>query len=220
MLVRLFVLSLTVLISTSLQAVGGAWPREKGQVFLSLAATQETDRLDENPTLSVYGEYGLRHNITVAGKITYDFALEEVTDYEISGRWHFPDNGNPLRTALSLTLVGPTDDVRVEPGVHLGRGFETPIGPGWLDVELFASFSTEGDATEYGGFGVLGVKPHDRLMTMFGVDVLVTPDDTFVKAVPQLAWELKPGRHLNMQYSKGLSGTDESELGLGLWLEF
>lgn len=141
----------------------------------------------------------------------------EATEYRLSARWHLPENGQPLRKALSLSLVGPVEDPRIEPALHLGRGFHTPFGSGWADVRLFASLSTEGGATEY---GVVGAKPHDRIMVMMGMDVLLTPEQTLIKAVPSIAWKLSEGRHLTAQYTKGLHGTEGSEIGLGMWFQF
>ncbi|WP_142854396.1 hypothetical protein [Aliiroseovarius halocynthiae] len=219
-MVRALFFCFFAVISAGSMSFAGAWPREQGQVFLSVTAVQDTDSLQDYPRGMAYVEYGLRHNITLAGKITYDFAMLELTEYALSARWHFPENDQPLRKALSLTLAGPEDDLRIEPAVHLGRGFDTAFGSGWADLELFASVSTDGRPTDYGGYGVLGVKPHDRLMAMLGVDVMVTPDETVVKAIPSVAWELREHRHLTAQYTKGLHGNNESELGLGLWLQF
>ena len=220
MLVRLLILFCFALTATVYQASAGSWPREQGEVFLSVSAKQDTDRLQDYPLGTAYVEYGLRNNITVSGKVSYDFAILEATEYELSVRWHFPETDQPLRTALSLTLAGPAEDPRVKPAVHFGRGFDTAFGSGWADLELYASLSAEGRETEYGGFGMLGLKPRDRLMMMLGVDVMMTPDQTFLKAIPSVAWELCEGRHLTVQYTKGLLGTNESELGLGLWLQF
>ncbi|WP_424941025.1 hypothetical protein [Aliiroseovarius sp. S253] len=220
MLVRAFILICLALMITAVQAAAGAWPREQGEVFLSVSAQQETNRLQDYPLGTAYVEYGLRHNITISGKIAYDFAILEATEYELSAQWHFPETDQPLRTALSLTLAGPTEDPRIEPAVHAGRGFGTPFGSGWADLELYASLSTQGGKTEYGGFGMLGLKPHDRLMTMLGVDVMRAADKTFVKVIPSVAWELREGRHLTAQYTRGLHGSNEKELGLGLWLQF
>ncbi|MCK0140945.1 hypothetical protein [Aliiroseovarius sp. F20344] len=220
MRIRWIILSLPFLSVTPVQAMAGAWPREKGEVFVSAMATQDTDQLQGYPIGTAYVEYGLRHNITVAGKITYDFAVLEATEYELSARWHFPDNDKPLKKAISLTLAGPVEDPRVEPRFHFGYGFDSPFGAGWADLEVYASVSTQGLETDYGGYGVLGLKPHDRLMAMLGVDVMVTPDKTFVKAIPSVAWELNPNRHLTMQYTRGLQGIEESEFGMGLWLQF
>lgn len=217
---RVLLLSCFAYLVVVVQATAGAWPREQGAVFLSVSAQQDSNRLQDTSLGTTYVEYGLRHNITISGKITYDFAIREATEYELSARWHFPEMDTPLRTALSLTLAGPANEPRIEPAVHVGRGFDTPFGSGWADLELYASLSTEGEATRYGGFGMLGLKPQDRLMTMLGVDVMVWPDRTNVKAIPSIAWELRKGRHLTAQYTKGLHGTDKSELGLGLWLQF
>ena len=220
MLVRVLILCACGMFATVSQSLAGAWPREQGTVFLSVTAAQDADQLQGYPRGTAYAEYGLRHNITLSGKVTYDFAIAEATEYKLSARWHLPVNDQPLRKALSLTLAGPTEDPHIEPALHLGRGFDTPFGSGWADVELFASLSTEGGATEYGGFGVVGVKPHDRIMAMMGVDVLLTPDQTLIKAIPSIAWELSEGRHLTAQYTKGLRGSDDSEIGLGMWLQF
>lgn len=220
MLVRALILCCLVLIGATVPAAAGSWPRAEGEAFLSVSATQDINGAQDDPLAGVYFEYGLRHTITVSGAVTYDFSTQQATEYELTARWHFPENDQPLRKALSLTLAGPLDDPRIEPAVHLGRGFSTPLGSGWADLALYASLSTEGRETEYGGYGVIGLKPHDRLMTMLGVDVMMTPDQTFVKAIPSVAWQLREGRHLTAQFTKGFLDAEDSEFGLGLWLQF
>lgn len=220
MRIRWIILFLLTVSVTPAQVLAGAWPREKGELFMSVMAKQQTDQLQGYPIGTAYVEYGFRHNITVAGKITYDFSVLETTEYELSARWHFPDNDAPLKKAISLTLAGPVEAPRIEPRFHLGYGFSTPFGSGWADLEVYASVSTQGLAPNCGGYGVLGLKPHDRLLTMLGVDVMMTPDKTFVKAIPSVAWEMKPNRYLTVQYTRGVQGVQESELGMGLWLQF
>lgn len=217
---RAFSLAVFVVLAWSNQALSGAWPREKGQVFLSLAGTPSGWHRSEHPKLTLYAEYGAMDQFTLAGKALYDFNLRDLVAHEVKLRWHLPERDRTWRKALGLTVADGNAGVRIKPELHFGRGLKTAIGPGWLDVELFASVPTSGDAIEYGSYGVLGLKPHERFMTMLGVDVFAASSGVTVKAIPAIAWEFMPGRHLNIQYSKGVYGVGDGNLELGLWLAF
>lgn len=221
---RPFFLAIFIVFAWTSQAVSGAWPREKGEAFLSIAGRPGVWNGVDSVTLSFYGEYGVSDRLTLAGKALYDFSAQDLVANEASLRWHFPERDQYLRKAISLTVADGHDGVRVKPGVHLGRGLQTPVGPGWVDVELFTSVPIGapigGNDIDYGGYGVLGLKPQDSVMTMLGVDVFAASSGISLKAIPAIAWEFMPGRHLNVQYSKGLRGVEEEELELGLWLAF
>lgn len=217
---RLFICILAMLLATGDLASAGAWPREKGEAFVSGQVRQDADTLDHAPVVSLYGEYGLTDRWTVGGKLDYALATRDVTQMKAFARWHVPDSDGMWERALSLAIEGTADDPNVSPSVHLGRGIDTAIGPGWMDVELTATLSIQDAQVDYGLFALVGVKPSPRLMTMVALDVSTTDPGAQVNLIPSVAWEYKQGKHVQLEWTYGLDGAVKHEVAAGIWLEF
>ena len=220
MILRSFALSIALFFGVSSPGFSGAWPREDGTTFVAGHIRQNTDNTEELPVIALYGEYGLNTSWTLGAKLEYAFQEEEVSYAKLLARWHFSDAGGALRKALSFGVEGNKDEVFLTPAVHLGRGFETRFGDGWLDLELNAKLSTQTWDVDYGAFGLVGLKPHRRIMTMMGLDVKMEKDQTQVNVIPSVAWQYTPGRHVHLEWTHAVSGTEINELAAGLWLEF
>ena len=220
MVVRLLFLSLMMLCGTGDRAHAGAWPREKGEVFVSGQVRQNADTLDDVPMISAYGEYGLTDRFTVGTKLDYALATKEFTHMKVFGRWHMQDSGGPWLAAISLAVEGTEDDPYVSPALHLGRGFDSAIGPGWLDVEVHANVSILEASVDVGAFALVGVKPHARFMAMMGLDVTPMDIGTQVVVIPSVVWQFKQGKHLQLEWTHALDGAIKDEVVAGIWLEF
>ncbi len=201
-------------------AVAGAWPRGKGNVFLSFHAQKDPADWRGLPTLSGYLEYGLSDIWTLGGKLEYDLTRQAVSDGEVFARWHGA-GGATWQKAVSVTVAGlATGAPRIVPAFHLGRGLETPFGNGWTDMTFKADLPLEKGERALGLVAQLGVKPRERWMAMLTLDVFASEADVYTKLIPALAWQIKPGRHLNMEWSETVTPVRESKLSLGLWMEF
>lgn len=213
-----------VILSTALMATpahSGAWPRGDGNKFLSFHTAQKDLNWDERPAVSAYFEYGLTDQWTLGAKLKYDLQIEEFTEGEVFARWHFAPGAGPWQKALSLTVAGlDGQEFRLIPAFHLGRGFDTHWAKGWTDLTFKADFPLQDGDKALGVVGQLGLKPHDRLMTLFSVDVFASEKETFAKLIPAIAWQIRPEKHLHLEWSETVSPIAEGKLSLGLWMEF
>ncbi len=202
-------------------AFSGAWPRGDGDIFLSLHTSQDMDGLDTYPLVSLYAEYGLTAAWTVGGKVEYDTQNLLFSQGEVFARWHFPSSNSPFAKAISLTVSGlEGDDIRAIPAFHIGRGFETKLGGGWFDAKLNADIPVSDGATGYGLFAQVGLKPTDRLMTMLSIDVFTDDSETYTKIMPAVAWQLRNGHHVHLEWTQTVTPAQISKISLGYWLEF
>lgn len=220
MVLRFFICVLPMLFASGDLAQAGAWPRDKGGAFLSGQARQNADTLDEAPVISVYGEYGLTDRWTIGGKLDYALASNDILQMKAFARWHLPNSDEPWQKAVSLAVEGTKDDQYVSPSFHLGRGIETAIGPGWLDIELTTTLSVLDAQMDYSAFAQIGVKPSQRLMTMVALDVTGIDADAQIDLIPSVAWEYKQGKHLQLEWTYALDGAVKHEVAAGIWLEF
>lgn len=202
-------------------AFSGAWPRGDGDVFLSFHTSQDTDKLDTYPLVSLYAEYGLTAAWTIGGKVEYDTQNLVFSQGEVFARWHFPSNNSPYAKALSLTVSGlEGENLHLVPAFHIGRGFDTKLGGGWFDAKLNADIPVSEGATGYGLFAQVGLKPTDRLMTMLSIDVFTDDSETFAKIMPAVAWQLRKGHHVHLEWMQTVTPVQNSKISLGYWLEF
>ncbi|WP_424944452.1 hypothetical protein [Aliiroseovarius crassostreae] len=210
---------LTCLLATP--ALSGAWPRGDGNVFLSFHAVQDDLNWAERPSFAAYFEYGLTDQWTLGAKLEYDFQSEEFTEGELFARWSFAPGDGPWQKAVSLTVAGLGDQQhRLIPAFHLGRGFDTRWGNAWTDLTFKADLPLQDGDKALGVVGQLGLKPHDRLMTLFSVDVFASETETYTKLIPAVAWQIRPGKHLHLEWSETVDPVPAGKLSLGLWMEF
>ncbi|MCK0140435.1 hypothetical protein [Aliiroseovarius sp. F47248L] len=217
---RFLIYVLAMLFASGDLAHAGAWPRDKGDTFVSGQVRQDADTLDDAPVASVYGEYGLTSRWTVGGKLDYALATKNVTQIKAFARWHFADNGGPWKRAISLAIEETAEDPNVSPSFHLGRRIDTTFGPGWLDAELTATMSILDAQVDYSAFALVGVKPNPRLMIMVALDITTIDAGAQIDLIPSVAWEIKQGKHLQLEWTYGLDGAVKHEVAAGIWLEF
>ncbi|UWQ08184.1 hypothetical protein K3X41_00870 [Aliiroseovarius crassostreae] len=224
-------LALVVLISL-LQAPAansGAWPREKGTFFVAMSGSQEWGNWLTYPTLSTYLEYGLTDQWTLGGKVEGNIYVDysnytgmemSISDAEVFARWHFPPGGI-WQKALGFTLADLQEDhLTFVPSFHIGRGFETRFGGGWLDASARIELAAEGKGTAFGVIAQAGLKPHDRFLTMMSVDAFADPHNVYVKLLPSVAWEYSAGRHVQVEWSEEVAPQSSGKLNIGIWMEF
>ena len=129
-------------------AVAGAWPREKGQVFLSGAARlnwpQELEHWTSyEPTgqyYTLYLEYGLTDRITVG----FDLGRSVSGNGKSVGFLRLPvrDKAGGLKIAAELGLGKIDGHPVIRPGLSLGLGLER----GWLAADGFAEIAWVDDS--------------------------------------------------------------------------
>lgn len=220
MVIRCLTLACLAILYLTQGAEAGAWPRGDGAGFLQLQLRQPTTGLAEAPIASAYLEYGLTPSVTAGGKMEIDLDAGTLSSGMLFGRWHFTSDSFPFKSAVEIAVEGNEDRLWVTPTLHLGKGFDTAFGPGWIDTTLSTDLFADGNSTAYTGFAQIGFKPADRLLTMMGIEAMYQSGQSQVKLIPSIAWEFGEGRHLTGSYTHTRKGDTLDELSLGLWLNF
>ncbi|HMB13679.1 MAG TPA: hypothetical protein VKN37_06695 [Roseovarius sp.] len=215
-------LALAVLLSLCLSgpALAGAWPREKGTVFLSLAGQAEGP--DEHgiyrQNFTLYAEYGLTDRLTLG----VDAGGDALRMTKAIGFLRWPLGRTDRRVKLAFELgAGQVDgENALRPVLSLGRGVEIGKRHGWLAADgraiLFTGggMSLEADLT----FG-LSITKRSKVILQIQAG---QPDlgDAYTRFAPSFVFETKPGAHIEFGLIEPLIGGGERGLKLGLWRKF
>ncbi|MEM7490712.1 MAG: hypothetical protein AAF390_16470 [Pseudomonadota bacterium] len=186
--------------------IAGAWPRTQGETYVLVSHDG-----GEDGWTGLYLEHGgprdLTFGLDVGGHVAGGVAAlrrGDVADMAADGRaiafvrlplpyGRAPDG--PWRMALELGAGADFDvdsadreaEARGRLGLSVGRGFESPWGGGWLNVDL--RVEPGGDETRFGLAAVTGLRPMDRLTVSMGV-FAEREDDDAVTLAPTLGYEV------------------------------
>lgn len=207
-----------VVVLLALPAHAGPWPREKGEAFVSLSAT--------NGTLGLWVEYGLgRGNWLIMDAM-------QGRDGHLRGQlgWHRALGKQDSRHRLSFGFaVGAEQSALGEvipylaSNVSWGMGLQRPFN-GWISLDLNnqAGISlqtlqlhqmTKGDLT-------VGANLADRWKGIVQLQSRYSDDTFAVHLAPSVVWEWRSGLHLELGLRQGLIGADGQEWKLGSWFRF
>lgn len=123
----------------------GAWPRGAGETFVSAKGSVSASGDAREAIYTLYGERGATERLTLGGK--YDRLTPSLSVTESFARWHVSAPEATWQIAIeggiAVTIdrepeTWPTwrDRVAILAAGHLGRGFPTPVGDGWVDMRL------------------------------------------------------------------------------------
>jgi hypothetical protein len=215
------------------EARAGAWLREEGRAFVSLATTLSTpaesllapaSRL--RSFASVYAEYGLTPSITLGLDAAWaggedDSALAALVFLR---RPVWQGTRDVFATDLAVGLrreTGENIEARLRAGVSWGRGFKLQWGPGWMGLDASVEarhpsgeLVTKLDAT-------IGLKPEPGRLLILQFEGFHTEESgAILKLAPSVAWEIRPGVHLQLGASVTLAGDDAVGVKLATWFSF
>ncbi len=107
------------------------------------------------------------------------------------------------------------------PGLSYGRGFTSPLGPGWLALDLSAELRARTEGTPVKFDATLGLRSNERLAWILGLESGDFPRaDPFVRLLPGAALTVRPGLTLTSSLIYAVEGRDEIGLKAGIWIEF
>jgi hypothetical protein len=215
------------------EAVAGAWPRPKGETFLSfgqqvstgartlIAATQ-----DIRSWSSVYAEYGLTDRLTIG----LDAGTGNGGDDRVGAALVFARlpvwSPAEHRVAVDFGLGTLDSDAqgrqtRFRLGLAWGRGFESRRGGGWLGMESSLELrEPAGDIAVKADF-TAGLKPNDRWMLIAQAQTGYYPDaGGIVRLVPSVVRRLGARSHLQLGASAEVAGDDALGLTAAVWFTF
>lgn len=211
---------------SALGAQAGPWPREQGTTFLSYAVEIDKKHLDKRRTMpplegtyfSLYGEHGLRNDLTLgldAGVDALD--LRKAIAFL---RWPIGDPNRATRKALEVGIGTSDGKFALRPGFSWGRGVQIGKTDGWLGIDSRATLG-EGLSCTFETDLTFGLKPSDKAMVILQLQSGLTNDrDAYAKIAPSYVRQIGKGRHLEIGGSAGLHGTDAIKIKLGLWHSF
>lgn len=163
------------------QAGAGAWTLEPGAAFVSLSGSafrpSRRDAADE-VTSAVYAEIGVRRWLTVGGAVeskTRRDTLSTVQSYAAFVRARLREGaaGDPL--SVQVGHIGPlgsdapdlaAEERAIDLRLLYGRGFDSRLGPGWLNAEGGLRLLRGDGADEWRLDLTAGIRPTARTLAM------------------------------------------------------
>lgn len=216
------------------RATAGAWPRQRGETFLSFgqgvstgARTLLAATADIRSWSSVYAEHGLTDRLTVG----LDAGLGQGQDERVETALVFArlpvwsPGEHRVAVDLGIGTLAATDEprqTRLRAGLAWGRGIEAGRrGGGWLGMESSLELrEPAGEIAAKADF-TAGWKPNDRWMAIAQVQTGYYPDaGGIVRLAPSLVRRVSARSHLQLGVTAEVVG--ESALGLSgaIWFSF
>jgi hypothetical protein len=215
------------------EAAAGAWPRPRGETFLSfgqqvstgartlIAATQ-----DIRSWTSVYAEYGLTDRLTIGLDAGTGLGQDERVGAALAFVRLPVWSPGEHRVAVDFGLGTLDSDAegrqtRYRFGLAWGRGFEGRRGGGWLGMESSlelrepaGNFAVKADFTA-------GFKPNDRWMLIAQAQTGYYPDaGGIVRLVPSVVRRLGERSHLQLGAMAEMAGDDALGATAAVWFTF
>ena len=236
MMIRLLAGLLCALLSVAGQVSAGAWPREAGTGFASVTRWQAQDSADSYSALFV--EYGLLPRLTLGLD-----AGRSVAGQTKSVAFLRAPFGRAMGGLVAVELGwGEIAGRRVlRPGLSWGRSVARSRWQGWLAVDTLMELDLETRQIDIKADVTLGITPQSQAGTasdwtvmlqlqtgLVGVqdslDLLyyegIIPEPSFLRLAPSVTYRLREGMHLELGLYRGLNGSSERGVKLGLWSRF
>lgn len=208
-------------------AQAGAWPRERGAVFIAISADQTRSQ--------IYAEYGMRGDWTLGAEVTMprDRKLPDVTQFVHHPVWR-GKGGAILSAGIAVELRETTaasvlkelkgiSETALRLGLFWGKGFDTRYGAAWatVDAQVERLVTTDwlGEGLAFKLDAGIGLKPMDRLMLIAQAQLWRRGTGQTLRVETSAAWALGP-THLVLSPSIGVIGDKDPRVKLGVWLEF
>lgn len=226
------------LLSAAAAAHAGAWPRARGEVFLSFgqqASTGATTLLgavtDIRSWSSVYAEYGLTGWLTVG----LDAGLGQGQDQRVEAALAFARlpvwSSGAHRVAVdvglgTLATTGVARQTRVRAGLAWGRGLAGGTrrwmrAGGWLGMDASAELREPADEVALKADFTAGLKPNDRWMLIGQVQTGYYPDvGGIVRLAPSLVRRISERSHLQLGATAEVVGEPALGVSGAVWFSF
>lgn len=210
---------------TGAGAGAGSWPRGDGNTFLSFGGSFSAYEHAAQPAAKFPAGHGLGGGAIFAGELRFSRRGGNGPDgyVSLSQRVATFAGGNPA--AIGFSRFGPRDidaDAAffVAPEIHLGHGFRTAMGSGWvlLGGRVHAPFSDDDRAVRIDG--QIGTHISGDWMVMLGASRYAAPDGYSLTVTPSAAWQVGAGRTMQFSYIEEIGNEPASTLEASLWMEF
>lgn len=201
-------------------ALGGAWPRAKGETFLSLSG--EISEKDETglyrQSFGLYAEYGATPRLTL-GLDAYGDAVRMSKAIAFL-RWPLGDADRATKIALEIGAGQVEEETALRPGLSVGRGFVLWERNGWLNADTRAILR-DGAGIAYETELTAGLSVGDRVKAILQVQAGM-PDEgqDYVRLAPSVVYALRPGVQVELGILAPVLGGGLNTVKLGVWREF
>ncbi len=203
-------------------ALAGAWPREKGSVFLSavsyLSWPQDTTTWISYAPTSRYDTLYLEYGLTARWTIGLDLG-RSVSGAEKVVAFARRPLARPeawLQIAAELGAGQIDGDNVLRPGLSLGMGWDG----GWVNADLLAEHFSDRGETDVKLDLTYGRALGRRKVMLQLQAGQQEGDDAFLRVVPSVVQPLWRDVSLEIGVSYGAMGDDSMGLKLGLWTSF
>lgn len=220
---------------------GGAWPRGKGHAFAALTWStfgdvagyleQVSQPVIEGPRTELTDEFGLFAEIGVTDRLTFGVDRHNRPDTGIGASiWflHYGLADLPWNSRYAVEVgFGPVqdwrglDDSMVRAGLAWGRGFESPWGGGWIELDGKAGWQVEAEEGHWKLDATLGLKPGERNLVYLQMQSgAIEHSPAYLRAVPTYVRRLGHGISVETALLLGVQNDDAQGVKIGTWFEF
>jgi hypothetical protein len=228
------------------EASAGAWTQPAGDAFVSMGVSRYESGDYAETTVTTYGEIGITDWLTGALAVEGDLpdgsdAIETGYSGFLRARLWTGPAGDPL--SAQVGWIGDGGDVadlgapqiaredEVDARLLYGRGFDSALGPGWLNVEAGYRWRLDISADELRLDATVGLRPWEDWLVMlqsfntvglrnnapFGGDY-----DAF-KLAPSVGYALSARATVVLGVEREIAGRNidyGTRLRVSLWLDF
>lgn len=181
----------------------GAWPREKGKVFLS-ASTRVAGASLAGP-YSIYSTTYLEYGLTVGLDVGH--AISGQGKAVVFLRYPLALGKGPNRFAVELGLGTIAGEPAIRPGFSYGRGVSLGQSSGWFNVDTFAEYRGTSRRIDLKSDVTFGLDPPGPLKTLVQLQTGISQGDpSFARLAPSLLYELGSRSHIELGLTAGLIG--------------
>jgi len=203
----------------------GAWPREQGTTFVATSANFSADAIGAaDGYQSFYGEFGVTPKLTFGVKL---WRREDGRhgDAMVFASYPLGNSDGEHRFAIGLGAgVRHFSDGRTRPILvpefHWGKGFDSPLAPGWMSLSAYVGHAFGTDETWAKADFTFGLKPDDKTHLILQLRFHSEPTGAVTIFAPSYVRELRNGLHIEAGATYRLTGGNRLGLLLGTWVEF
>ena len=214
-----------LLLSIPHLAFAGAWPRAEGKTFIAVSYNMgEFGNGQPDGYRSVYLEYGLNSKITLGGKI-WERADRDHGDALAFAHYHLgsTETGHNFAAGLAFGMRFFKDDTVkpvVIPEFFWGKGFETPIAPGWMSLDVSVGHAFGISETWYKADFTMGLKPNDKTHLIMQLRTFDDKGGQVAALAPSYVRKIHDGVNLELGLTYRMKGENRTGITLGSWIEF
>ncbi|MGB7318081.1 MAG: hypothetical protein WBC85_08960 [Planktotalea sp.] len=207
------------------QAFAGAWPRGKGNAFISSSAslTWPKGRAFEYPDIygSGYAEYGLSQRVTLGLDLGSSDATRQSRLKAIGFlRYTLSDPNARHQFAMDIGAGKHLGENVIRLGASYGTGIQLFSRPGWVAFDAHTLINPNMKTATSSVDATMGLNlEHGKLIGLLSAHVPSNGARTYT-FTPSYVRKFGKSRHIELGVSFDLSGGPDPALKLGIWQEF